>query len=210
MMRTKAFAAFGVLAMLAAAGCTGDRAPLAPQTASPASPAAAVSLDWTQRFDSKPADIGQGTTLLRRTPLAADVSVTESIGPRGGVLDIPAAGLHVVVPPGALKRETAITATALAGDMVAYEFGPHGTHFALPLVVTQATAGTNADSLPAGTVLQLGYFNGPDALDRVKKQARVAEIISRLAVVTDDAVVFPVWHFSGYTVVWGLHRDDDR
>jgi hypothetical protein len=204
MLTKKAFAAFGALAMIAAVACSGDRVPLAPQR----DPAAAQpSLTRAAQAEGEPAAIGQGTTLLRDVPLAENVTVSKPIGPDGGDFEIPAVGLRVYVPRGAVDRPTTITATALAGDMVAYEFGPHGTRFALPLIVAQATKGTHADSLPPGTVLQLGYFTSADALDRVKKKARIAELISRLAFVTDDSVVFPVWHFSGYTVVWGFKRD---
>lgn len=199
MIRTKAFATFGLVAMIAAAACSGERTPLAPQGTQV--PAAVPSLD---RVSVDEPAIGEGTTLVRGTPLGADVTVSRSIGPAGGELAIPEAGLRLFVPRGALSRTTTITATALKGDLVAYEFGPHGTRFALPLIVTQATAGTDADDLPAGTVLHLGYFSGRQALDPVGKKARIAELISRLAFVADDAVVFPVWHFSGYTVLYGF------
>ena len=214
MIRTKAFATFGLVATLVAAACSGERTPLAPQATQ--RPAAAPSFDRASpdraTLPAEAPAIGEGTTLVRHAPLDADLSVSRSIGPAGGELAIPEAGLRVFVPRGALTRTTTITATALKGDMVAYEFGPHGTRFALPLVVTQATAGTDADALPAGSVLQLGYFNGRQALDPVGKKARIAELISNLAVVTHDAVVYPVWHFSGYTVIWGFKRDrgEDR
>jgi hypothetical protein len=208
MMRTKAFAAFGALAMIAAVACTGDRAPVAPQAAVPA---AETSLDATDlRAEIATVEttaIGQGTTLVRSQPLASDVTVSKIIGPGGGELEIPQAGLRVYVPRGALTRSTTITATALKGDMVAYEFGPHGTRFALPLVVTQRTEGTDAASLPAGSVLSLGYFTSPGQLDPVTRTASIAELISRLAFSTGDAVVFPVTHFSGYAVLWGVHND---
>jgi len=212
MIRTKAFATFSLVAALAAAACSGERTPLAPQATQ--RPAAAPSFDRASAdrvaLAAEAPTIGEGTTLVRRTPLEADLTVSRSIGPAGGELAIPEAGLRVFVPRGALNRTTTITATALKGDMVAYEFGPHGTRFALPLVVTQATAGTDADALPAGTVLQLGYFNGRQALDPVGKKARVAELISSLALVAHESVVFPVWHFSGYTIVWAAKRDRDE
>jgi hypothetical protein len=207
MTRTKAFAVLGALVMFAAA-CSGDPAPLTPQ---PASPAAEVSLDW--RSDVPAADIGEGNTLLRATPLARDITVSQIIGPAGGQLEIPATGLRVYVPRGAVSRQTTITATALKGDQVAYEFGPHGTRFGVPLVMVQSTVGTNANALPAGTVVQLGYFTSPDALDRVAKKARVAEFIPQLGLVFGDAIAFPIWHFSGYIPIWAAHgsgRDDDR
>src|SRR5438309_9556080 len=50
--------------------------------------------------------------ILRTTPLAYPISVTKTIGRAGGVLSIPAAGVSVVVPPGALNGDTRITMTA--------------------------------------------------------------------------------------------------
>ena len=213
MISSKAFATFGLVAMIAAAACSGERPPLAPTETQLAT--AMTSLDRPADRSAaavEPPAIGEGTTLVRHAPLRTDVTVARSIGPAGGELAIPGAGLRVVIPRGALSRTTTITATALKGDIVAYEFGPHGTRFALPLIVAQATAGTDADALPAGTVLQPGYFNGRQALDPVGKKARIAELISNLALVTHESVVFPVWHFSGYTVIWGFKRDrdDDR
>jgi hypothetical protein len=206
MTRTKAFAAFGAVALIAAA-CSGDRAPLTPQAAAPAAELSADS--WRQPAAADPADIGQETTLLRTTPLAADLTVSQSIGPSGGALAIPGAGLRVYVPRGALNRTITITATALKGDQVAYEFGPHGTRFALPLVMMQATAGTNADNVPTGAVLKLAYFTSPGALDPVGKKVRFAELMPQLGLVLDDAIAFPVWHFSGWSAVWTFH-DRDR
>ena len=212
MIRSKAFATFGLVATIAAAACSGERTPLAPHAAQV--PAAVTSLDAPSvdraALAVEPPAIGEGTTLVRRAPLGANVSVARSIGPAGGELAIPEAGLRVFVPRGALTRTTTITATALKGDIVAYEFGPHGTRFALPLIVTQAKTGTDADALPAGAILHLGYFSGPQALDPVAKKARIAELISNLALVTSESVVFPVWHFSGYTIVWGVKRDRDE
>jgi hypothetical protein len=209
MTRTKAFAALGALAMIAAA-CSGDRAPLAPESAAP--PSAVVSADRPgTRTDTAPLDpapIGQANPLIRAEPLGDDISVTQIIGPAGGELEIPQAGLHVFVPRGALQRSTAITATALKGDLVAYEFGPHGTRFALPLVVLQKTAGTDFASLPMGTLVQGGYFTGRDALDPVAKKVKVAEVIPTLGMSTDDGVAFLVWHFSGYSFQWGFKGDD--
>jgi hypothetical protein len=210
MMRTKAFAAIGAL-VLSAAACAGDRAPLAPRADVPA---AETSLDASppraETAPLPPATIGEGTTLLRAVPLANDLTVSRIIGPSGGELEIPEAGLRVVVPRGALTRSTTITATALAGDMVAYEFGPHGTRFTRPLVVVQQTASTDFGSLPAGTLVQAGYFTGPDALDRATKKARLAEVIPTLGISTGTDIAFFVWHFSGYTVQWGFKgRGDD-
>ena len=46
------------------------------------------------------------TPLLRNTPLKSAVSTSATIGPLGGVLALPSAGLTVVVPPLAVKSPT--------------------------------------------------------------------------------------------------------
>jgi hypothetical protein len=203
MTTTKPFAVLGALALLAAAACAGDPTPLAP-TAAPSAAVVVVSADHrSERAAAAAAPTAVQTALLREAPLAEDVTVSRAIGPAGGTLEIPAAGLRVYVLPGALHRTTTITATALEGDMVAYEFGPHGTRFAVPLILVQSTRGTNAASLPRGTVLQGGYFTGREMLDRGSKRARVAEVLPTFGVALDDAVAFNVWHFSGYLFGWG-------
>ena len=207
MKRTQAFAALGALAMIAAA-CTADRAPLAPE---PAPPAAEVSAD---RPDARPdlagaapAAIGQANSLVRDEPLADDISVTQIIGPAGGELEIPQAGLRVFVPRGALPRATPITATALKGAMVAYEFGPHGTKFAVPVVMLQKTAHTDFATLPTGALVQGAYFTGRDALDPVARKVKVAEVIPTLGMSTGDGIAFLAWHFSGYSWQWGFQAN---
>lgn len=206
---TKGFAALGALAMIAAVGCTGDRAPMAPQPGRVSAAIGAAGIE--HRADNAPVPsttVAVRNALVRNAPLADDITASQNIGPAGGELEIPGAGLRVTVPAGALSRTTTITATALAGDMVAYEFGPHGTRFALPLVLTQATVGTNAAALPADAVLIGGYFTGRDALDGATKRAKLAELLPTLGTAAEGTVAFNVWHFSGYIAGWGRTGTD--
>jgi hypothetical protein len=205
MMRTKAFAFLGTLAMLATAACSADRTPLAPQSARPSAAVATVGLAPVTL-----AEPAVQTSLVRDVALSSDVTVSRSVGVDGGELELPAAGLRVVIPPGALRRTTTITATAIAGDMVAYEFGPHGTRFALPLILIQSTVGTNAGQVPAGSVFQGGYFASRDALDKPSRSARVSELLPTWGVAADGAIAFNVWHFSGYIAGWGRSTDKEK
>ena len=101
-------------------------------------------------FSKEPAP---GMTVMRRTtPLASDVSVTGQFNYYDeGWLSLPAAGIHIYVPQGAVrtKERVAITLTGLAGDAVAFEFAPHGIVFAKQLRIRVDVAKTEAEYLIA-------------------------------------------------------------
>ncbi|MGI9625323.1 MAG: hypothetical protein ACR2QM_00690 [Longimicrobiales bacterium] len=67
-------------------------------------------------------------------PLTETVTVTERIGKRGGKLGIEGL-IYLEVPKGALSKRTELSMTALAGEDVAFKFGPHGTHFNKPVSI---------------------------------------------------------------------------
>src|SRR5690606_22715171 len=75
--------------------------------------------------------------LERDTPLARDIVVSRVITQRGGVINVPGAGLRVTIPTGALQRPTRISVRALAGSAVAYTFEPHGTQFDRVVIAEQ-------------------------------------------------------------------------
>ena len=135
--------------------------------------------------------------LQRTTPLAAPITVSKAIGIDGGTLAIPAAGVTVVVPRGALTQPTTITMTARAGSLVAYDFAPHGITFAKPLVFTQQLKGTNASLLTA-PFLQLGYY--PDANLLTKTGGLVSELLGGTLNTLTWSFTAPIPHFSGYIV----------
>lgn len=139
--------------------------------------------------------------VLRTTPLAANITVSKTIGQAGGVLSIPAAGVTVVVPAGALNGDTQITMTARAGYLLAYDFDPHGITFNVPLVFTQSLNGTNAGLLsPLG--LRLGYYSDPSLLG--KTTALVSELIGGVTSLLTRTFTAPIKHFSGYVVLMGF------
>ena len=139
--------------------------------------------------------------LLRTTPLPQDITVRQTIGREGGVLAIPAAGISVVVPAGALDRETDITMTARAGSLLAYDFAPHGITFKAPLVFNQKLKGTNATLLSA-TQLKLGYYTDSSLLG--KTTALVSEVLSGITNVLTWTFTAPIKHFSGYIIICGF------
>jgi hypothetical protein len=147
--------------------------------------------------------------ILKRTvPLGESVSASATIGPRGGTLSIPRAGLRVQFPKGAVSRPTLITVTATAGGDVAYEFEPHGTHFAAPVTVRQDLVKTAAakDALLAAS-LQGSYYEGPLAtnlVDAAGSFARVKESRKARLAPGRQYLEFTIEHFSGYMVSTGL------
>jgi hypothetical protein len=138
--------------------------------------------------------------LQRTTPLAVPITVTKAIGPEGGTLAIPQAGVTVTVPRGALATTTTITMTARAGSLVAYDFAPHGVVFARPLVFSQQLRGTNATLLSA-PLLGLGYYRDPSLL--TKSGGLVSELLNGTVNTLSWTFTSTIPHFSGYMVSCG-------
>ncbi|MEO7455172.1 MAG: hypothetical protein ABIY52_02855 [Gemmatimonadaceae bacterium] len=185
------------LALLAA--CSGE-----PMTAPPAplaTPAAAPSADLLGGLVG--GVVGTVTSLItlpglqRTTPLAANITVSQTIGTAGGTLSIPSAGVTVVVPAGALSKSTLITMTARKGYLVAYDFAPHGITFAKPLVFTQKLSGTSANILTA-PLLNLGYYSDPNLLTAVG--GLVSELLGGNVNLLNWTFTGSIKHFSGYMV----------
>jgi hypothetical protein len=141
--------------------------------------------------------------LQRVTPLAANQQASATIGVFGGSISIPNAGLTIVVPPLAVLSPTTITATALAGSSVAYEFSPHGLQFLAPVVALQSLAGTEAGigGPRFGQPLYVGYFANAGLISSVTELLNAPVNVLGL---TSTAVL---WHFSGYT--WSSGREDE-
>jgi hypothetical protein len=147
---------------------------------------------------------GTAPGLLRTTPLADSVKTTFVITPLGGSFSLPDAGLTVYVPANAYPAGTiTITATAVPGDVVAYEFEPHGIQFALPLVAIQDLTATNWQSKGTGATYDVGYFAAPSDLDVGSKTALVRELLPRSFDPLGRRLIFQISHFSGYMVAWG-------
>jgi ZU5 domain-containing protein len=142
-----------------------------------------------------------GVNGLQRTrALAAPITVAELIGPNGGTLTIPEAGVTVTVPRGALAASTKITMTARAGSLVAYDFAPHGITFAKPLVFSQKLSGTNATLLSA-PLLRLGYYSDANLL--TKSGGLVSELLGGVVNALSWTFTSKIPHFSGYMVSCG-------
>ena len=138
--------------------------------------------------------------LQRTRPLAEPITVSKVIGPDGGTLAIPEAGVTVTVPRGALAATTNIVMTARAGTLVAYDFAPHGITFAKPLVFSQKLSGTNATLLSA-PLLQLGYYE--DASLLTKTGGLVSQLLGGTVNTLTWTFTSSIPHFSGYMVSCG-------
>jgi hypothetical protein len=183
-----------IAAAIALAACS-DRAPVAPSA--PAShPSALLGLPVLSSQQVK--------VITRATPLPNDITSGAWIGPLGGSFGIPDAGLSVVVPPGAVLSRTYFSATALKGNLVAYEFEPHGKSFLVPLVMTQRTNGINLlDALGTLMPIQAAYFPSRDGIDPATATATVTELLPVKLDLGLGNVTFTVGHFSGYLLASG-------
>lgn len=112
------------------------------------SPNPTQPVDEPAFFSHEPAP---GYTVIRRdVPLAGDQSVTRTLGPEGGELEIAAAGIRLSIPAGALSRPTEITLRARAGSAMAFELAPGGLELDAAATVEVRAAGTGASTLVAG------------------------------------------------------------
>jgi len=192
-MNLRPLSRFGarLLSIFLLAGCARDAAtPLEPNVAIPSKPS--------------PALLGllpvRGVT--RNAPLANDISVSAVIGKAGGTISIPDAGLTLVVPPGAVTSNTKFTATALAGRLVAYEFEPHGTKFAVPLQFTQDLRKVSLLGALTSSLMDGAYFTDEGKLNQTLGIAAVTELLPATVDLLRLRVGFPINHFSGYLVSW--------
>ena len=142
--------------------------------------------------------------LHRNKPLRSWEWAAVTIGPAGGELTIPAAGLKVKVPEGAVSAPIQFTAVAIPGDIVAYVFGPHGTTFAKPLTVKQSLRETElfrARRLPQG--LEAGYFADWRQIDLRNDQVLINEFLPVTVDQHGAVITWEVSHFSGYMLSTG-------
>lgn len=183
--------------LLALAGCSGD--PTGSTRAAGASGDLTGGVPSATTGVSKPVLIGT-VGLQRSLPLSADISVSQTIGTAGGTLSIPAAGVTVVVPAGAVASPTQFTMTARAGSLIAYDFAPHGVTFAKPLEFTQALNGTNATLLNK-SLLSLGYY--ADASQLTAAGGLLSEVTLGVVDLLSWSFTANIKHFSGYMVGCG-------
>ncbi|MFN2567643.1 MAG: hypothetical protein ABR499_21825 [Gemmatimonadaceae bacterium] len=173
------------------AGCTADVTPSAPRgpdfSAVETQPADLLGIDLDGTIS------GLGETLsgvvsnlaLYRCSTPSFGSVTQSVGPAGGVVTV---GPHsLVVPPGALDRTVAITASTKAADHVGVDFQPEGLRFNYPAVLRLSYA--HCDRAPV--LPKVVYVD--DLLS-------ILELLPTLNDPDNDRVTTRLRHFSGYAL----------
>ncbi len=182
-----------VLAMTALGLGCGERFPNEPRTAAP-------SLEHGLLLE-RPAPVQVAT---RVAPLPPGAEASAVIGPRGGVLLLPQAGLIVMVPRGALSSDTRLSVRAVPGSMVAYEFEPHGITFEQPVMLLQQFNGTHGVDVSGGIpAFEGAYFADASQLDAATNGALANEILPAEVAPSRRYVFFHVHHFSGYLLASG-------
>lgn len=138
----------------------------------------------------QPAKPGVPTTLGK--PLGAAISKT--IGPAGGTLSSADGSMMLRFPPGALTKETLISAQPVENTVfgpagVGYEFSPHGTRFEKPVTLSwtykdEDLRGSSPQALGIAYQDEQGVWQGRNNLVVLPAQHRV---------------VAPLYHFSRYS-----------
>lgn len=132
--------------------------------------------------------VTSSVSLLKCSPLPAD-SVTQTIGPDGGVLRV---GPHkLTIPAGALADTVTITAVAPSDTVNRVHFEPHGLAFDRNVAVTLSYA--NCEGL--GTFLPKRVAYTTVTLD-------ILELLPSLDNIFARRVSGATTHFSDYAVAW--------
>lgn len=192
-----------LLATGALAGCSSDR----PGATEPQTPSGDLVSSTIEMADSLAAGLlepVEATALTRKLQLPQDQWASAFVSPtRGGVLQLQPAGLTVVIPPGAVSRSMVIWAKARRGSLVAYEFGPHGTQFLVPITMTQDLKPTSWYSGLDPSAVSVGYFKDGAQVDDAAGRARIDEFLPIKVLTSGNKVQFEVRHFSGYLLSTG-------
>lgn len=136
--------------------------------------------------------------VLERTRPLDEQVVSAVVGSEGGVLKLDDAGLELIIPAGALRRNTRITITSPAGDLVGYHFEPHGLEFRKPVRLNQNLNNTEVSpSLLSlvGADLVGAYFEG-----ELLPEIDPLELLDVTLFGEDHVATLEIRHFSGYVI----------
>lgn len=139
------------------------------------------------------------TTLQRTEDVEEGWCATDvPIGPDGGVVECEDAGLRLTVPGGALSETIEVSVNIPRGDLVGYEFEPHGTEFEKKVRLRQALAGTEAEENDSLLGDLVGAY-----VERIDDLVDPLELftVGLLGGSDDDdpeALFYKIEHFSGY------------
>jgi hypothetical protein len=204
MLRTRLLRSFAAIAgALIIASCS-DSSPVAPSNATAFDNSANLLGGLTGPL------LNPSELQLKAVPWSSQressITVSKAIGPAGGVIAIPATGLTVVVPPGAVDRSITISITA-DPKYVAYTMEPAGTHFLRDIVVTQLLNPTSIFGQPLNNQLYAAYIaddnsdlGGVLSVQELEPSRTIFSVLSPLLPV---AQVWLVRHFSKYILASG-------
>ncbi|HEV7706368.1 MAG TPA: hypothetical protein VGO46_18875 [Gemmatimonadaceae bacterium] len=183
------FARLSLVALGFLLACGEPTAPVTP-VAKPTAPAVAPNANLVDIFNGL-LNVTNGVTTLVGDLLPCAVTTeqwnTASIGPKGGRLNV---GPHsLVIPAGALQKQTQITAHAVRGAHVRVEFSPSGLQFSAPATLTMSY---NACA-PKNKPVQVVYLKDDEHVSETEpsKDHRLTKSV--------DA---SIKHFSSYAVAY--------
>lgn len=158
--------------------------------------------------------VARGALVKRTSSLAGDIMASATITPEGGSLAIPEAGLVLYFPGGAVSESVEVTATALKGNRVVYDFQPHGLVFHTPIYVAQQLLGTELNmprSHKKRPELWAGYLARGTADITLDGRANFTETfdVSYYGKGSEAVAVFMTTHFSGYAMASGRREVPD-
>lgn len=152
--------------------------------------------------------VARGSLIKRTFTLAENISTSATISPTGGYLSFPQVGLVLYFPPGAVSGTVVVTATAMKGNRVVYDFQPHGIVFDTPIYVAQSLALTEL-STPRAVRKQQDVWAGflrRGAADMLGDgSANFTEVFDAFLYGKGGGTVavFTTDHFSGYAMASG-------
>ncbi|MGH7651850.1 MAG: hypothetical protein ACREMS_08390 [Gemmatimonadaceae bacterium] len=135
------------------------------------------------------------------------VSVSRQIGPDGGTIELPANGLTIVFPAGALKDTKTITVTP-DDKYVAYKMEPSGTTFDKDVTVTQLLSFTEVAGVPLRAQLYAAYIRDDNAklggkVTVSKTDLQLSHTVLSTLTGLPEAEVWVIRHFSRYMLSSG-------
>lgn len=139
-------------------------------------------------------------TTLRRTEDVEEGFCARNVrvSPAGGVVECAEAGLLLLFPPGALRETTEISVHIPRGDLVGYEFAPHGLRFETDVALIQDLDGTEADEDSSLLDDLVGAY--VEEIDDVVTPLELlaAKLLGGWWRKDPEAVRLEIEHFSGY------------
>lgn len=177
-------------------------------------PVAAERAEARVLASSAPLVASQKVSVLQRnSPLPLTVSASFVVGPAGGTYRLVGGsdlGLTIAFPQNAVRQNTRITVRARPGNLVAYEFEPHGITFDAPVVLQQSLSGTVAfrnDAVMSGLA---GGYSTTDVYREVAETGS-ATVEEEFPITIDPArqtARFEIRHFSIYLVSVGRNSTE--